>query len=156
MSNRAKLVVELIVTGAFLLTACGSAAQVLNIDGENQTSLKSTELESTTAAKAQTPTGSVAKTTPESSQGENTAGIVEAEATERTYEIVTLLPLDAIPAIDNPQFYSAADANAEYDPDELVLGITINGESKAYSTSHLDRHEIVNDILGGRKIAVTW
>ena len=80
----------------------------------------------------------------------------EAAPAERTYEIVTLLPPDGIPAIDNPRFYSAAQADAEYDPDELVLGVTINGESKAYSTSHLDSHEIVNDTLGGRMIAVTW
>ena len=79
-----------------------------------------------------------------------------AVPTERSYNIVTLLPPDAIPAIDNPRFYSAAEADAEYDPDELVMGVTINGESKAYSTSHLDSHEIVNDTLGGRKIAVTW
>ena len=36
------------------------------------------------------------------------------------------------------------------------MGVTINGESKAYWTSHLDSHEMVNDMLGGRKIAVTW
>ena len=67
-----------------------------------------------------------------------------------------MLPPDAIPAIDNPRFYSAEEADAEYEPDELVLGVSINGESKAYSSSHLDSHEIVNDTLGGRKIAVTW
>ncbi len=77
-------------------------------------------------------------------------------ATQRTYEIVTLLPRDAIPAIDEPQFYSAEQADAEYTPDELVLGVSLNGESRAYSTSLLDRHEIVNDTVGGRKIAVTW
>ena len=79
-----------------------------------------------------------------------------ATPTERSYRIVTLLPFDAIPAIDDPRFYSAVEADAEYDEDELVLGVTINGESKAYSTSHLDSHEIVNDTLGGRVIAVTW
>lgn len=72
------------------------------------------------------------------------------------YEIVTLLPRDAIPAVDNPKFYSVAEADAEYAPDELVLGLTIDGESRAYSTSYLDTHEIVNDTVGGRKIAVTW
>ncbi len=74
----------------------------------------------------------------------------------RTYDIVTLLPRDAIPAIDNPRFYSAAEADAEYAPDELVLGVSLNDESRAYSTSLLSRHEIVNDTAGGRKIAVTW
>ena len=76
--------------------------------------------------------------------------------TQRTFEIVELLPPDAIPAIDNPEFYSADEADSEYDPNEMVLGISINGDTRAYSISFLDRHEIVNDEVGGRKIAVTW
>lgn len=72
------------------------------------------------------------------------------------YDIVTLLPPDAIPAIDDPQFLTAAEANNEYDPDELVLGVFINDEARAYSVPHLSTHEIVNDTVGGRKIAVTW
>jgi hypothetical protein len=83
-------------------------------------------------------------------------GDSEATSMERNYDIVTLLPPDAIPAIDNPRFYTANEADFEYEPEELVLGITIEGESKAYSTSYLDNHEIVNDTLGGRAIAVTW
>jgi hypothetical protein len=75
---------------------------------------------------------------------------------QREYAIITLLPPDAIPAIDNPQFHSAAAADAEYAPDEMVLGVSLGGESHAYSTAYLDRHEIVNDVVGGRKIAVTW
>jgi len=76
--------------------------------------------------------------------------------TQRTYEIVELVPPDAIPAIDDPEFYSADEADSEYDPNEMVLGVSINGDTRAYSTSILDRHEIVNDEVGGRKIAVTW
>jgi hypothetical protein len=74
----------------------------------------------------------------------------------RTLEIVTLLSPDAIPAIDKPRLYSAAEADKEYAPEERVLGVSIGGESRAYSTGLLSRHEIVNDVLGGRKIAVTW
>lgn len=77
-------------------------------------------------------------------------------AAQRTLDIVTLLPRDAIPAIDNPRFYSATEADEEYDPDELVLGVSLGGESRAYSTALLSSHEIVNDTVGGRKIAVTW
>jgi hypothetical protein len=87
---------------------------------------------------------------------EPTAGENVPKPTERTYEIVELLPPDAIPAIDNPEFYSAEEADSEYDPNEMVLGVSINGDTRAYSTSLLDRHEIVNDEVGGRKIAVTW
>lgn len=88
----------------------------------------------------------------------NSDNASEARSTpsERTLDIVTLLPRDAIPAIDEPQFYSAAEADPEYAPDELVLGVSLDGDSRAYSTALLSRHEIVNDIVGGRKIAVTW
>ena len=70
--------------------------------------------------------------------------------------IVTLLPRDGIPAIDDPQFLSAAEADNEYAPDELVIGVSINGDSRAYSTGKLSGHEIVNDTVGGRPISVTW
>jgi hypothetical protein len=76
--------------------------------------------------------------------------------TQRIFEIVELLPPDAIPSIDDPEFYSADQADSEYDPNEMVLGVSINGDTRAYSTSLLDRHEIVNDEVGGRKITVTW
>ncbi|MCH7481108.1 MAG: DUF3179 domain-containing protein [Chloroflexi bacterium] len=72
------------------------------------------------------------------------------------YDIVTLLPRDAIPAIDNPVFYEVAEANQEYADTEQVIGVVFEGEAKAYSTGLLSSHEIVNDTVGGRKIAVTW
>jgi hypothetical protein len=71
-------------------------------------------------------------------------------------DIVTLLPPDAIPAIDNPQFLSAEEADQFYDPQELVMGVSFNGDSRAYSAPFLSNHEIVNDTVGGVKIAVTW
>ena len=83
-------------------------------------------------------------------------GQVTRANSDQTYEIVTLLPRDGIPAIDDPQFYDAAAADQQYTPDELVLGVDINGERRAYSTELLNHHEIVNDIVGGQPIAVTW
>lgn len=68
--------------------------------------------------------------------------------------IRTLLPFDAIPAITDPQFVSAN--AAKLDPDAPVIGVTFNGESRAYSLYLLNGHEIVNDIVGGQKIATTW
>ena len=75
---------------------------------------------------------------------------------ERELEIVTLLPKDAIPAIDDPVFISADEADVQYEPDELVIGVQFDGEARAYSIPLLSSHEIVNDTVGGRKIAVTW
>ena len=80
----------------------------------------------------------------------------EADGSAKELEIVTLLPKDAIPAIDNPRLYPAGEADQEYEPQELVLGVSINGEHRAYSTSLLNGHEVVNDTLGGEPIAVTW
>ena len=41
---------------------------------------------------------------------------------------------------------------------ELVLGVAVNGEARAYPINMLTgpSREIVNDTLGGRKIAATW
>lgn len=75
---------------------------------------------------------------------------------EEEYRIVTLLAPDAIPSIDNPQFYSVSDADQEYDLDELVLGVEFDGVARAYPIGLLARHEIVNDTVGGQPIAVTY
>ena len=63
-------------------------------------------------------------------------------------EIQYVLPRDAIPAIKNPEFVPAEEAGL--DDNEPVVGITINGESRAYSVYLLNHHEIVNDKLGIR------
>ena len=68
--------------------------------------------------------------------------------------IQTLLPFDAIPAITDPQFVPAN--AAKLDPDAPVIGVTFNGDSRAYSLYLLNGHEIVNDVVGGQKIATTW
>ena len=78
-------------------------------------------------------------------------------APERDLAIVTLLPPDAIPAIDNPIFFETTEeADAVYSDGEYVLGIEIDGDARAYSVPLLSSHEIVNDTVGGRPIAVTW
>lgn len=70
--------------------------------------------------------------------------------------MVTVLPRDAIPSIDEPRFRPVEEADREYASDERVIGVEIDGEAKAYSVGLLSSHEIVNDMLAGRAIAVTW
>ena len=62
---------------------------------------------------------------------------------------------DRIPAIDRPHFIAAEAANF-LSPDDLVIGVEINGEAKAYPLKILTWHEIVNDSLGGRPIVITY
>ncbi len=72
------------------------------------------------------------------------------------FEIITLLGYDGIPAILDPEFVDANIADTWMKPDEPVLGVSINGDNRAYSVPMLSRHEIVNDVVGGEPIAVTW
>ena len=74
----------------------------------------------------------------------------------REFEIVTLLDFDTIKAIDDPEFLSADEVGDTYRPNEKVIGVSIDGDNRAYSVPMLSRHEIVNDTVGGVKIAVTW
>ena len=71
-------------------------------------------------------------------------------------KIVTVLPKDAIPAILDPRFVPAEEAKVWTHPSVQVLGVSINGEHKAYPLPVLSRHEIVNDVVGGEPIMVTW
>ena len=75
------------------------------------------------------------------------------------YEIIQVLENifeDPIPAIYDPQFLTASEAMDQFKPEELVVGVSINGEHRAYSIPQLSLHEIVNDEVGGVPIAVTW
>ena len=70
--------------------------------------------------------------------------------------IRTILPRDAIPAILDPQFVSGAEATAQMSAAELVVGLSINGDHRAYAIAQLSLHEVVNDVVGGRPVMVTW
>ena len=63
--------------------------------------------------------------------------------------------IDCIPSIDNPKYVSADDATHVAD-DDIVLAISWNGEQRAFPARILDHHEIVNDVIGGTPMAITW
>jgi len=71
-------------------------------------------------------------------------------------DVYEVLPVGAIPAIDDPVFVSGEAANAQMRPEEPVLGIVVEGQARAYSLWQLDAHEIVNDEIAGTAIAATW
>ena len=61
---------------------------------------------------------------------------------------------DGIPPIDTPLFRPVSEANiADREP---VISVVINDEAKAYPLSILTWHEIVNDVIGGKAVAVTY
>ena len=64
-------------------------------------------------------------------------------------------PKDGIPSIDNPQFTEASNETHVSDSD-IVIGLEINGDARAYPLLILVWHEIVNDNVGGVPVAVTY
>ena len=70
--------------------------------------------------------------------------------------VMKLLPRDAIASIEDPVMVPAAVGDSFMRDEEMILGVFSGGQARAYSTWHLDRHEIVNDRLGETPIAATW
>jgi len=64
-------------------------------------------------------------------------------------------PRDGIPSLDNPQFVAADDATF-LKPRDRVLGLAYNGVFRAYPVRILNYHEIVNDVLHGKPIVVSY
>lgn len=64
---------------------------------------------------------------------------------------------DGIPPLENPAHAPADDPLADYlEDDERVIGVSINGEHRAYPLRIINAHELANDILGGEPLSLTW
>ena len=62
---------------------------------------------------------------------------------------------DGIPAIEAPKFISVADATF-VDDREPVLTLVVRGDARAYPVQILIWHELVNDLVGGKPVAVSY
>jgi hypothetical protein len=65
-------------------------------------------------------------------------------------------PPDGIPSIDNPKFISVQEASKFLKDSELILGLNINGDIRAYPLQILVWHEIVNDNVGAVPVAISY
>ncbi len=65
-------------------------------------------------------------------------------------------PKDGIPAIDRPDFVTVQQADGWLDDREPVAVVSIGAEVKAYPLQILIWHEIVNDVVDGVPVAVTF
>ncbi len=64
-------------------------------------------------------------------------------------------PKDGIPALTDPAVVAAEDATF-LQPGDLVLGVVIDGQARAYPIRILNWHEVVNDELADLPIVVTY
>ncbi|MEO1696744.1 MAG: DUF3179 domain-containing (seleno)protein [Planctomycetota bacterium] len=65
------------------------------------------------------------------------------------------VPVDGIPALNDPETTAAADA-AWLDDDAAVVGLHLGGVARAYPLAIIDWHEFVNDVVGGTPVALSW
>ena len=65
-------------------------------------------------------------------------------------------PKDGIPAIDDPQFESVADADEWLDELEAVQVVDLEGDARAYPVQVMVWHELVNDTVGGEPVVITY
>ena len=62
---------------------------------------------------------------------------------------------DKIPSLDNATMQSADEADYLLDSD-LVFGVSINGDTRAYPLRIMGWHEMVNDTVGGVPVALAY
>lgn len=63
--------------------------------------------------------------------------------------------VDGIPSLDRPQRIAAADADY-LEPDDLVFGISIDGDARAYPLRIMGWHEMFNEVIGGVPVALAY
>lgn len=84
----------------------------------------------------------------------------KTDFSKRTVELADIRfggpPKDGIPAIDRPRFDTASQARAWLSPQEPVIVLRIGRAARAYPLQILMYHEIVNDVLAGMPVAVTF
>lgn len=72
----------------------------------------------------------------------------------KTYRFPQLIPPDGIPPVYDPTFSPADEVQLQ--EDELILGVALDGQAKAYPITILRAREMVNDELAGIPLLVTW
>ncbi len=63
---------------------------------------------------------------------------------------------DGIPSLTTPSFVDNATADAFMLDNDLILAVKVGSEVRGYPHPILDWHEIVNDVMGDNKFAVTY
>ncbi len=71
-------------------------------------------------------------------------------------ELVDVLPIGRIPAVDRPRFESTDEAEDWLGSAAPVLVLSVGEDARAYPLAILLWHEIVNDVVGGRAIVATY
>jgi len=70
-------------------------------------------------------------------------------------QIIPDVPKDAIPPLDFPKYVKASEVDF-LGGNDLVIGVDINNDTRAYPINILNWHEIVNDKIGDMDVVITY
>ena len=65
------------------------------------------------------------------------------------------VPVDGIPSLDNPTLIAGRQAGYLHG-DDLVFGVEINGDARAYPLRIMGWHEMFNEVIGGVPVALAY
>lgn len=138
-------------------TLSESTPESNSVDSAESKSLeiKSTEIEPTPDQKS----SKLTSTQDTISESKLTLDIMETDGLKHTIPLDKIRsggpPKDGIPSIDDPKFAEINQSQFISDSD-VVIGLEINGDARAYPLFILVWHEIVNDVVGSTPVAVTY
>ncbi|MFY9484266.1 MAG: DUF3179 domain-containing protein [Patescibacteria group bacterium] len=85
---------------------------------------------------------------------QTTKPVEDTKAIVSESEIRDVLPRGAIQAITQPKFVTLAET--DFSDESPMLVLSIGSDHRAYPQDILNWHEVVNDVVGGTKVAVTF
>lgn len=71
-------------------------------------------------------------------------------------EIVPDLRKDSIPALTNPEYESGSNELSWLKDGDLVIGVNLNDDIRAYPVKIMSWHEIINDNIGGKNVLISY
>ncbi len=71
-------------------------------------------------------------------------------------DIVRGTSKDGIPAVFAPEFVAPEDATRWVTDSTLVIGVSLEGKARAYPRHLIEYHQVVNDVIAGVPIVVTY
>lgn len=99
-------------------------------------------------------------TVPGEDQTFSTKEIMVTDGTKHSVPLNEILgggpPKDGIPSIDQPKFFSIAEAGKFLKDTDPGIALSIDGVDRFYPFQILVWHEIVNDTINGKRVLVTY
>jgi hypothetical protein len=63
---------------------------------------------------------------------------------------------DCIPSVDNPKFVEASELSSVLDPSSIGIALSYKDEKRFYPFPMLETHELVNDIVAGDPVLISY